>query len=229
MRAAPKIKILIVGNGKLSKHLKHFLHLKNLKYDQWQRDSNQRPEFNQYPVILLAIKDDALLNFYETYEDELSDKQVIHFSGSFYHKKILGIHPLMTFSEKIYEDEIYDQIPLIIDHNIPGLSDMTKNPIIKIDPEVKAKYHALCVLAISAPQIIWKTMIEQLAPMGIHKNEVTGYLKHITENFILNSDSLTGPLVRGDLKTIEKNINSLSENNLKNIYKDLCELKGINL
>ncbi|RYE12028.1 MAG: DUF2520 domain-containing protein, partial [Rickettsiales bacterium] len=51
------------------------------------------------------------------------------------------------------------------------------------------------------------------------------YLNSITNNLVLDyKNSLTGPLSRGDKNTINKNIESLSEDSYQMIYKAFLNL-----
>jgi len=50
------------------------------------------------------------------------------------------------------------------------------------------------------------------------------YLKQLTQNLLLHpKEALTGPVTRGDQKTIEKNLEALKNDPLQLIYKSFIE------
>jgi hypothetical protein len=217
---------LIVGNGRLAKHLRNYFKLLNKKYFTWQRNTDIAflSEVKHSDIILLAIKDNALPSFIdENYSNELKNKVWVHFSGSHVFDGIIGMHPLMTFTKELYAKEIYEQVPFIIDkeefdfsHYFPGF----KNPNYYIRPNEKAHYHAYCSMAGNLTTILWQRFFEVTkSKYGIDRNHALPYMQRIIANLVESDDPLTGPLKRKDTETIKMHLDSLEGDPFKEIYE----------
>lgn len=218
--------ILLIGSGRLAKHLAHWhsSHHIPVTLNHWDRNL-PNSELNQFlqlkPIVWLAISDAAIAGFYDTYLAGLG-LQVVHFSGAYYHPEILSAHPLMTFSERLFEPEFYRSIHFVISgfeslaEAMPGFH----NSFSVISKNDKAFYHALCVAAGNFPQLLWAETFREASRLKIPAAAFETYIRTVTENFILDKDaSLTGPLVRKDKTTIQSNLTSLEKNKvLQNIY-----------
>ncbi len=230
---------LIVGNGRLARHLRNYFELLNKKFFTWQRNTeiSFRSTADHSDVILLAIKDDALPSFIEeNYVDESRDKIWVHFSGSHVFDNVIGVHPLMTFTNDLYPKEVYEQIPLIIDNekfDFDRYFGDLKNPSYYINPSEKTFYHAYCSMAGNYTTILWQRFFEIMdSKFKIHKKDILPYMQRITANLVNSDDPLTGPLKRKDNETIKKHLNSLEEDPFKEIYQSFVntykklEIKG---
>lgn len=176
-------------------------------------------------VVWLAISDSAIMPFYETYLSSTKSK-VVHFSGALNDARLLSVHPLMSFPQELFADTVYENIHF----TLTGVTDLKaampgfKNPFSILRPEHKALYHALCVVAGNFPQLLWNETLPQFQKLEIPDHAFGNYIKQITENFIqLKQASLTGPFVRKDMSTIEKNKMALVDTNLKNIYQSFAQ------
>lgn len=173
--------------------------------------------------ILLAISDDAIEPFIKTRLQETKAVKV-HFSGSLVTDLAFGAHPLMTFGETLYPVETYTKIPFLIDDNAPDFAALLPglaNPHGRLPRSEKAKYHALCVMAGNFSCILWQKLFNFLEQdLGLPAETASLYLQQQTEN--LQADyrrALTGPLVRGDEKTMARNIAALTDDPFQNVYK----------
>lgn len=170
----------------MATHFCAYLHLLNIPFSQWSRHEHAVSELpgklKLATHVLLLIKDGAISEFVEQYCPQF-EHYLIHFSGCFSHEKIIGAHPLMTFSHSMYSLLHYQQIPFIIDTNthsfeslLPGLT----NPHYFISKSQKAYYHALCVLSGNFTTLLWKKMFDEfentlhIPPQAAHL-----YLKQI--------------------------------------------------
>ncbi len=217
---------LIVGNGRLAKHLRSYFKTKNKKFFNWQRNIGISFESTaaHSNIILLAIKDDALHEFIDqNYTDDLNEKIWLHFSGSNVFDNVIGMHPLMTFTHELYSTEIYEKIPFVIDRedfDFDYYFDGLPNPNYNINQDEKALYHAYCSMAGNYTTILWQRFFQVMnSKFKINKEDTLPYMQRILENLINSDDPLTGPLKRGDTKTIEKHLESLNNDPFKEIYK----------
>lgn len=223
--------ILLIGSGRLAQHLRHWNNLleKPNKLIFWDRSQDLellKDSLKKCTAVWLAISDSAIQSFFN---DHLSNSKlkVIHFSGALDDQRFLSAHPLMSFPDTLLPDEVYNKIHFVIngfenlDDALPGF----KNPFTILNSEKKSFYHALCVLAGNFPQLIWSEVALRMKELNLPVEASDLYIKQITENYLsLKEKAITGPLVRKDYVTIEKNISSLNQTpKLKNIYVTFME------
>lgn len=216
-------KFLIVGAGKLAKHLNHYLHLLELSPLCWDRSQDPhllKTKIDEASHILLAISDAAIQGFYNQNLAGL-DKKTVHFSGALHFDEIMAAHPLMSFGPELYSLETYRRIHFVI----TGTPDLTSalpgvpNPFSLLPAEKKALYHALCVMGGNFPVILWQKMFSEFQKLGIPSQAGNIYLETILRNTLTNPmTALTGPLVRKDKKTVIKNIEALEGDEFQKIY-----------
>jgi len=225
----------LMGGGRLARHMHHYLRLLNLPVSAWARDP--KCALNSHSIddarlrlcatiqpashVLLLVSDAAIPEIVRDYPF-LHEKRLVHCAGAFSFPGIARAHPLMTFSNLLYEAEHYRQVPFIVeggnrfDELLPGLP----NPHFEIAPEDKARYHALCVVAGNFSQILWEAVATRFEGMGLSAAALEPYLRRATENFIVaRGAALTGPLCRGDSATIERNLDALSGDRLQSLYR----------
>lgn len=220
---------LIIGSGRLARHLSFYLDQLEAPYDTWNRGQSHdqlRKLQLKHANVLLAIRDDAIIPFYR--ENKTDENVFIHFSGQVYHDEVLGFHPLMTFTEKLYASDFYQSIPFIGTHSEAVFRvhfPQWENPYYQISPKDKDLYHSLCVLAGNGTTLIWELARRELKKCGIPEKVLTPYLQQVTQHIVQNSPGrFTGPWYRLDHKTLEAHKESLSENPLGPLYTQLCQL-----
>lgn len=231
----------ILGGGRLARHFSRYFELLDVPHQCWARDL--RSPFNTFKSadteyrlrqtldgadrVLLLVSDHAIADLLAKFPC-LGEKQLIHCSGALSIPGVAGAHPLMTFSESLYDLDLYRSIPFVLEtgHKFSELFPSLSNPNFTTDAEDKARYHALCVIAGNFSQLMWKGVLDRFEqqfewPAGI----LEPYLKQVTANFIEDPESaLTGPLVRNDDKTIERNIDALEGDPLQHIYRAFVKL-----
>jgi predicted short-subunit dehydrogenase-like oxidoreductase (DUF2520 family) len=216
-------KILIIGAGKLAKHLNHYLHLLELSPLSWDRAQDPhilKTKITEASHVLLAISDSAIEDFYRMNLAGL-DKTIVHFSGALNIPDLIAAHPLMSFGPELYDREIYFRIHFTLTgaenlkEALPGLP----NDFSILAPEKKALYHTLCVLGGNFPVILWQKMFAEFDSLGISKEAARVYLETILGNTMKNPQTaLTGPLARKDKQTLLKNIEALEDDEFQRIY-----------
>lgn len=224
MRLAPRY--LLIGNGRVAKHFQHyFSHLK-IPFAVWRRGEPLKKLYDQAGLssqILLLISDHAIEDFIKTYLSNIKGL-CLHFSGSLISEQAFGAHPLMTFNKDLYNLNQYAEIPFVIDHDAPAFEQLLPglpNPHVRLHKSLKAKYHALCVLSGNFSCLLWQKFFSSLENEFYISHEIgRPYFFQQMKNLIQDYKSaLTGPLVRADKSTIEKNLNSLESDPFQEVYK----------
>ena len=219
----------LVGDGRLARHLKFWFTQKGIRFDQWSRRDS--PVGETPPAVLadcdriiLAISDDAIEPFINAWPG-LGEQLLIHCSGSLTTALAVGVHPLQTFGDVLFEPAAYDAIPMTLDEQAPPFERLMpglENPHCRIRSEHKAHYHALCVLACSGTQLLWREMMLGLARMWIDPEFAWPLLRQ-TADHALGSPfaDLTGPLSRNDIETQNRNLDALGKDALAEVYRAL--------
>jgi 2-dehydropantoate 2-reductase len=216
-------KFLIVGAGKLAKHLNHYLSLLELHPLNWDRSQDPhllKTKIAEASHVLLAISDSAIENFYRKNLAGL-DKTVVHFSGALNIPEVIAAHPLMTFGPELYDRDTYFRIHFVLtgvaalNEALPGLP----NDFSVLAPEHKALYHALCVMGGNFPVILWQKMFADFERLGISREAARVYLETVLHNTMKSPQTaLTGPLARRDKATVLKNIEALENDPFQEVY-----------
>ena len=226
----------IVGGGRLARHFSEYFRLLGIPHSCWTRD--RWSSFNTLDIadaelrlrktignadrVLLLVSDNAIANLLKQYPF-LHEKQLIHCSGALSFPGVTGVHPLMTFASELYELDTYRSVPFMCEagHSFNDTFPGLPNPHFAISIEDKARYHALCVMAGNFSQLLWKSVSDQFEQkLGMSASTLHPYLKQVTENFVQAPETaLTGPLIRNDQQTIERNIESLGSDPLQDLYR----------
>lgn len=220
---------LIIGAGRVARHLAHYFQLLNLNFTTWDRnqsESDLQTKAAEATHILVAISDSALEDFYSEHLKDREDKVLVHFSGALYFKGMIAAHPLMTFGTDLYDLKSYQQIHFALtgcdelSEALPGLA----NPFSAVFAFEKARYHALCVLGGNFTTLLVAKMLEGFAEMKIPVSAARPYIEKVIENTLANPDeAFTGPLARKDAVTVEKNLQALNNDPYQSIYKAFLE------
>lgn len=219
---------LIIGRGRVARHFLHYLSLLKIPCAQWDRtkkDSRLLELAAGATHALLLVSDGAI----EAVARRTPAKMRVHFSGSLTTPLAQGAHPLMTFGETLYTLEEYKKIPFVVDKDAPDFAKLLPglpNPHVRLSPELKAKYHALCVLAGNAGCMLWQKLFSSLEKeFGIPASTAHPYLQKQTENLIADyKTALTGPFARGDQETIARNLKALEGDPFHAVYKSIAEV-----
>ncbi len=177
-------------------------------------------------TVLLLIPDDQIESFIQQ-NPCLKLKQLVHFSGSLTTVHAAGCHPLMTFGHDLYDLAQYQSIPFVVDQSFDFKQTfpLLNNQVYSIKPEQKVMYHAMCVMAGNFSQLLWQATGEYIKQMGLPADLMHPYLLQNTQNFINDpGKALTGPFVRGDVKTIEQHQQALQAHPLGEIYQSFYHL-----
>ena len=223
MRQVPEY--LIIGNGRVARHFCHYLSLLNIPYQQWSR-SGERPLSEMakpYDTVFLLISDAAIESFIQQ-NACLSNKRCVHFSGSVVTEFAFGVHPLMTFGPELYTLSIYQAIPWMIEQSAPPFASLfpgLSNASFVLDVNKKAYYHALCVLSNNFTTLLWQKFFNSMAvEFNLPKASLMPIFERTMKNIAHDHEmALTGPLVRDDQVTIERNLAALADDPFQMVYQ----------
>jgi len=230
------INYAIVGGGRLARHFSQYFHLLEIPHSRWTRDSGSsfntfdsagaeqrlRQTVGKADRVLLLVSDHAITTLLKQYPF-LHEKRLVHCSGVLSIPGVAGVHPLMTFADDLYALQTYQSVPFMVETGqvfeelFPDLS----NPHFAIKVEDKARYHAMCVMAGNFSQLLWKGVSDRFEQqLDLPPDSLHPYLAQLVSNFIQTpATALTGPLVRKDVETIERNINALEGDSMQKIYR----------
>ncbi len=222
MGQVPDVNYLLIGGGRLARHLHFYLRSLDLNLQTWTRRepaSELKLKLGMASHVLLAIPDREIETFIQAQLKSFNGI-VVHFSGALATPLAKSAHPLMTFSDQLYSPEKYRAIPFIIEDSsefsnvLPGFP----NTSFKISADKKALYHAYCVMSGNFTTLLWEKFFSDLkVELGIPASAAEAYLKQIAANLVEVAEGnastvVTGPLVRGDLETVNKNLEALDKN-----------------
>lgn len=220
---------LIIGNGKLARHFIQYFSLLGVSFSHWTRSHGEgrlQNLLSKPKTLFLCISDGAIQQFIESISpaDFPSHHSFIHFSGCLTINNCFGYHPLCSFSDRMFLLGEYQKIPFIGEEGAPPLKSLVPewscNPFFTISRGLKPLYHSYCVIAGNFTSILWKEIAQRMeGNLKLPHSVLQPYLDSIFKN--LKNDlmkSLTGPLARNDLKTIQSNIDSLKSDSLQQIY-----------
>lgn len=230
------INYAIAGGGRLARHFSQYFHLLEIPHTCWTRD--HRSPFNTFKQedaehrlretvagadrVLLLVSDSAIAVLLKQHPF-LHERQLIHCSGALSLPGVAGAHPLMTFADQLYDLDTYQSVPFMVEpgHDFGELFPALPNPNFAISVEDKAGYHALCVMAGNFAQMMWKGVSDRFEQQfDLPADSLHPYFVQVASNFVqAPASALTGPLVRNDQQTIERNIQSLDGDPLQDLYR----------
>lgn len=215
---------LLVGRGRLSRHLEHYLRLESIPCERWDRSSPEPFESaaQRTEAVVVLIPDDAIEGFLARHAT--GDRRTwIHCSGLLSTPLAEGAHPLMSFGDELYDHATYRRVPFITERGrrtfhelFPGLG----NPCSEIDPDLKGLYHALCTVGGNFSTLLWmKVFREAEGRLDLDRELFYPYVEQVTRNVMASPRPLTGPLARGDERTIAGHLSALEGDPFEEVYR----------
>ena len=202
--------------------------LAGVSHQLWSRQSHPISELGsvvqESTHVWLAISDQALQDWALRLQN--SKALLLHSSGALEISGAHSVHPLMTFTHDLYPDDFYRQFAFVTTSTlgreilIPGLA----NPFFQIKPEHKTFYHALCVLAGNGSVLLWQKFFFEMKKLGLPQAVSGLYAQRIFQNLLDNPAlALTGPFVRDDQITLQKDLESLSKDPFQNVFLSMMQ------
>jgi hypothetical protein len=233
--SAPLIPLLL-GKGKLARHLHHYFHLSHFPHKHFEdaRDLTN-PELmrkiREVNAIWILTSDQSIESVYRSLQEEMQKADCnpdhytfIHSSAASEIKGMHTIHPLMTFGPELYTLEQYQKIPFaMISSDSDELSESftVPNPRFQVFSAQRALYHAYAVMMSNLPILLWSLSSKEAKNrLGLPPEIFDPILKQTLDNFLQHrSSALTGPIVRNDTTTVQKNLKALGSSPLVEIYQ----------
>ncbi|WOI53797.1 DUF2520 domain-containing protein [Parvularcula sp. LCG005] len=227
----------LIGDGRLATSLHAYLTETAAQIDHWSRRREAIGACGTVEdmvagtsTVLIAIRDDAIVPWAEENASSLSGKTLVHFSGALVAPGMTGMHPLYAFPPEAVPVDIMRTIPFVCDEAgaaFGAVFPYLPNPTYTIAAEDRPLYHALAVLSGNLATFLWNEVAAvmdqrlELDPVVMMKP----YLMALMRNFESSPfDSLTGPVKRRDMQTINHNLDALRDQpRLKVLYEAFLE------
>ena len=193
-------------------------------------------------VIFLTVPDGTILTVFETLRGfELKEKQLCHCSGALTAREafpgaeslcagLYSIHPLFPISSK---DAAWRELPgafFCLEGVGPHLPQWKKTltalgaRTLLLPSSRKAAYHCACAAASNLVCALAQLSVELLKECGLEEGDalealaplMRANLEHILRDGPV--EALTGPVERGDVRTVARHLDCLPEGNGRSLY-----------
>ena len=200
---------------------------------------------NDSSIILITTNDNEINNVWNLINSyKLEDKIIAHCSGSIsskiFYKSLsnayfYSIHPMFPFSDKFNSYKGLEKATFTIEGSeeklnyLKNLLETLGNEVLTISSENKSLYHLANVFSSNLYTALVAKGVKMLNSIGIEETSAIRALSPLMESNVKNLTQfgpvvgLTGPVERGDSKTIEKHLNILTSFENKEIYKLLSK------
>jgi hypothetical protein len=216
--------ITIIGKSKAALNLAHYLDFIGIKYNllEYRKSGKSQNIIKDSKIIFILTRDDEIINFYNKNLDLIKGKKLYHFSGALFHKNIVSLHPIISFSKKLLSKKDFEEIIFTSENPERIRKELLwfKNKIIKIKPKDKPYYHCLLNILFNFPPLLFKSISDDLInKFNLPKEYIDKRLKDVIERYIDDPEFVGGPLERGDRKTVAAHLKALSGKRLFYIYE----------
>lgn len=237
------IQYLILGRGRLARHLEYYLKLQGHQISLWSREKGAgiseelSAKKGSAVKALIVVSDQAIPQMIDSCLRYFPCEDVCHFSGSCFDSRVLGAHPLMSFGAELYSQEVYAEIPFIVDQPAAQFSKIfptLENPVHHLAPELKPLYHAWCSMSLNFTQYLWAETFETFEKnLGLPRDVLVPSLKQLFENmaqlYRSPRDFMTGPMIRGDQEVVLRHQQVLENHPYLKVYQAFAQsmAKGV--
>ena len=202
-------------------------------------------ELPQVDITWITCNDDSIesiVTFLTQYPILKPESIVVHCSGVLSSSllaplrsqgcSIASFHPLKSFRTGYLDANVFRQVDCVLEGDSKAIDWLSHSfsqigaQLININEDAKIIYHAAATIASNYLVTLAATSEELLIKAGIppvqSKNMICKLMQGTIDNLKQTqhiADSLTGPLMRGDLKTLELHLNELQNPTLAKLYK----------
>ncbi|WP_428236955.1 Rossmann-like and DUF2520 domain-containing protein [Gracilimonas sp.] len=195
-------------------------------------------------LTFLTVSDDAIDSVATQLSErctDLSDKSVVHCSGVHASKILLPLskrgasiasfHPMKAITPKTssFENTWFDaEGDGAAIRRLEDLADSLTAHVFEVDPKAKPLLHASAVVASNYLVVLAELVTKISALGGVPEDTALKAITPLMENTLRNvkelgvTEALTGPIARGDLKTVKQHVEKLKNApELLSLYKTL--------
>lgn len=240
-------KIVLVGSGNVATHLgislkekgNNILQVisKNKKNAKTLADrlscnySNNLNNLREADLIIVSVSDYAISEVM----NQIPEIPVVHTSGSVDLDVCSNLHsgvfyPLQTFNKNIYIN--LSEVPICIEANnaefekeLVILAKSISNNIVLMNSNERKKIHIAAIFACNFSNHMYSISDEILSKLNIDFKLLLPLINQTVKKLNSNKaiDVQTGPAKRGDLEIINKHINLISDETIKELYQKISE------
>ena len=225
------MKYFVFGLGRVGQNMQQYL--RAMGHSVESVDLIQSPEELQrcreivaeVDCVIATIPDSSLQSWFDEWSPLIGDKPAIHHSGAMRIEGMDSFHPLYSFPNAVLDVETMKSIAFAVSGEGHSFSDVfpgLPNPLFVVKPEDRPRYHALAVLSGNFASYLWNETASGFSEFsdGDVAAIMKPYLLSVLERFCESPyDSLTGPIARRDVKSVESNLRGLeSEEKLRELY-----------
>lgn len=216
----------VVGRGNAAKNILEYFRLLKVPCRAWHRSTGRRPEavLSSCRTIFILIPDSGIAGFIAA-NPWLAGRRLVHFSGAFSYPGAAGLHPLAPLTAKLRDLDGYRSIVFAAEAGGPSLRDVAPelpNRCVRIRPADKPLYHALCAAGGNLPVLLWARAYRGLRALGLPGPAVLDYFQASLDNFKAAPEAaLSGPIARGDARTVRSDLRALRGSTLRAVYAGL--------
>ncbi|MBO6586329.1 MAG: DUF2520 domain-containing protein [Gracilimonas sp.] len=195
-------------------------------------------------LAFLTVSDDAIDSVVTQLSErciDLEDKSLVHCSGVHPSKILLPLskkgasiasfHPMKAITPKTssFESTWFDvEGDGVAIRRLKDLADSLSAHVFKVEPKAKPLLHASAVVASNYLVVLAELVTKISALGGVPEDTALKAITPLMENTLRNvkelgvTEALTGPIARGDLKTVKQHVESLENApELLSLYKTL--------
>lgn len=184
-------------------------------------------------TLFITVPDSAISNVWADMKDlDVKNKNICHCSGSiastaFFDGEnrgacVYSVHPLYAINDKYHSWQQLQQAYFTVEGSarhlaeIKSLLESAGNVVISMDTQYKPLYHAAAVMASNLSTALFQTSVDMLVSCGFGEGQAcealvplfAGNAAHIAQDGV--AASLTGPVQRNDVQTVQKHLKVLS-------------------
>jgi len=191
----------------------------------------------QSDVIFLSVPDSEIENVAKNLKNIVSKEKIVaHLSGAFpssilefLNAKTCSVHPLKSFADPLFSAKTLPETLFAIEGDEAAVNEIEKiiqkinGTLIRIKTIDKPIYHLAATITANYTVTLFNLSENLLCSIGFNETEAKNVLLSL------------GPILRGDIKTIQLHLKNINDPSLKNVYKNLAfatlkiaERRGLN-
>ncbi|MDT8368181.1 MAG: 3-methyl-2-oxobutanoate hydroxymethyltransferase [Longimicrobiales bacterium] len=224
---------LLIGRGRLARHLMHYFDLLGIAHTEWARGEGVealRLRAEEARAILLLIPDDAIESFVREHDADLGNAPRVHASGVRTVPGVVGCHPLGSFGETLFPEALYRSLHFVVEAGPLAFEELfpeLPNPHVTLPPEDRVRYHTAAVLGGNFTAALWRRAAEIFDEVGLPPSAWIPYLETVSANIRADVETaVTGPAVRGDAGTIATHLEELGDDPWGTVYRAFLGVLG---